>query len=324
MYDIDAALHSRSVIYWRVPQYTQELRPDDRVLIWRAGKEAGFVGWGVFVASPAHYDLSGDDDPFVKTGLREEAADWFAPVRVWPALHVPKELVATVLPEHRIVAAPMGTVFRLDADEVEALRPLLSANGYDLDRVPEVRFAPLPVRPETATEAKPKEIPFTHARITPALFLLSSTPEQPVEITIEGDALRLLLVQRAGMKTLDDRWDAVGVYLLLGKPVADDSVMSVYVGRAGVLRSRVRTGHDLKEWTRALLIQREGLQPFNSSDLGWLERRLIDVLLEAPEIDLMNKTPPPQELVPDYKAEILERTVVAALGVLGVLGAYVV
>lgn len=90
------------------------------------------------------------------------------------------------------------------------------------------------------------------------------------------------------------------------------------------LRSRTRTGRGTKDWTRCLLIQREGLHPFNASDISWLERRLIDVLLEAPQIDLVNKTPPPLELVPDYKAEILERTVVAALGLLAVLGAYVV
>jgi hypothetical protein len=54
------------------------------------------------------------------------------------------------------------------------------------------------------------------------------------------------------------------------------------------------------------------MHPFNASDVGWLERSLIDVLLE---------TPP--ELVPSSKEEILERTVAAALGVLGVLGAYI-
>jgi hypothetical protein len=85
----------------------------------------------------------------------------------------------------------------------------------------------------------------------------------------------------------------------------------------------VKTGHNLKEWTRCLLIQRAGLQPINASDISWLERRLTDVLLEAPEVDLINKTPPPIQVVPDYKAEILERTVFAALGVLGALGAYV-
>lgn len=80
----------------------------------------------------------------------------------------------------------------------------------------------------------------------------------------------------------------------------------------------------MKDWNRCLLVQRPGLHPFNASDISWLERRLIDVLLEAPQMDLINKVLPSQEMVPGYKAEILERTVVAILGVLGVLGAYTV
>jgi hypothetical protein len=44
---------------------------------------------------------------------------------------------------------------------------------------------------------------------------------------------------------------------------------------------------------------------------------------QAPKVDLINKTPPPIEVVPDYKSQILERTVIGALGVLGILGAYV-
>lgn len=58
--------------------------------------------------------------------------------------------------------------------------------------------------------------------------------------------------------------------------------MSIYVGKAQGLRSRIRTGHAIKEWTRCLVIQREGLHAFNASDISWLERRMIDVLLEAP------------------------------------------
>jgi hypothetical protein len=38
MYEIDATLKVRRVIYRRVPQYTDQLKPDDRALIWRAGK----------------------------------------------------------------------------------------------------------------------------------------------------------------------------------------------------------------------------------------------------------------------------------------------
>jgi hypothetical protein len=325
MYDIDEALKARPVIYWRVPQYTDQLKPDGRALIWRAGKEAGFVGWGVFLTEPQHYDLSADLDPFLKSGYGKEKYDYYAPLRVWPAEHVAKEAVAAVLPEQRIVTAPMGTVFRLEAEEVEALQPLLTLGGYELARDPDGPFTPLPVLPDVEPAPKATPAPAApSAKITPATFLLSSTPERPIEVTIEGDALRLLLVERDALKALDTDWDSVGIYLLLGKPTSAEASLSVYMGKAQALRSRVKTGHHTKDWTRCLLIQRAGLHPFNASDISWLERRLIDVLLEAPAIDLANKTPPPPELVPEYKAEILERTVIAALGVLGVLGAHLV
>ncbi len=325
LYEVDAALREKPIIYWRIPQYSDQVKVGDRALIWRAGKQAGLVGWGVFRADPQRYDVSRDHDPFAKEGLRDAQNSAHAPVSVWPGGVVSKEEVAAVLPAHRIVTAPMGTVFPLDADDLAALQPLLNSHGYELDRVAGNGFESLPVLPEAEHEpTRPPDRAQIRAKITPALFLLSSTPEQPVEVTIEGDALRLLLVERDSLRALDEQWDAVGVYLLIGKPTTDGATLGVYVGKAQGLRSRTRTGHGTKDWTRCLLIQREGLHPFNASDISWLERRLIDVLLEAPQIDLVNKTPPPLELVPDYKAEILERTVVATLGLLGVLGAYVV
>ena len=36
-------------------------------------------------------------------------------------------------------------------------------------------------------------------------------------------------------------------------------------------------GHPGRDRTRCLLVQREGLHPFNASDISWLERRLVDV-----------------------------------------------
>lgn len=326
LYNVDGALHSREVIYWRIPQFAGEVKAADRALIWRSGTAAGFVAWGRFLANPQHFDLSKDDDPFVTVkGIHQAETDLYAPVRVWPAGHVPKAEVAAKLPAHQIVTAPRGTVFRLDTDSLDALLPLLQVHGYKLDQPVDGVPPLLPVLPETHAEPKTAtsgKAP-THAQITPAMFLLSSTPERPTEITIEGDALRLLLVERAALRTLDDSWDSVGIYLLVSKPTTDQGTLSVYVGKAQGLRSRVKTGHQLKEWTRCLLIQREGRHPFNASDISWLERRLIDVLLEAPDVDLINKTPPPIEVVPEYKSQILERTVIAALGVLGILGAYV-
>lgn len=205
LYDIDAALRHQPVIYWRIPQYTDRVEKGDLALIWRDGQDAGFVGWGVFYTAPVRYDRSAAPDRFWKGGLADDPNVYRAPVRVWTGDHIAKSEVAAKLPSHRIVTAPMGTVFPLNSDDLAALQPLLHAHGYDLERLPEEGFVPLPVLPQSEPESKPTVVATsTGAEITPALFLLSSTPAHPVEITIEGDALRLLLVEREALNSLDD------------------------------------------------------------------------------------------------------------------------
>jgi hypothetical protein len=40
LYDIDAALQERTVIYWRIAQHFEHVKEGDRALIWRAGRGA--------------------------------------------------------------------------------------------------------------------------------------------------------------------------------------------------------------------------------------------------------------------------------------------
>lgn len=323
LYDIDAALGDKRVLYWRIPQHRAEVHRGDRALIWRSGKPAGLVGWGVVLAEPEHYDISLSHDPHWNQAAQGKIGEFYVPLQAWAARELPKADVAQVIPNHQIVIAPMGTVFRLKDEDLSALQPLLDTYGFNLSMSPDDTFTEfLPVI--TPAEPEPEPEVGVSAKVTPALFLLSSSPDHPTEITIEGDALLLALAERDALGSLDESWDAVGVYLLLNRPENENAALSVYVGKAQGLRSRVKTGHQMKDWSRCLLVQRPGLHSFNASDISWLERRLIDVLLEAPQMDLINKVPPPPEMVPGYKAEILERTVVAILGVLGVLGAYTV
>jgi hypothetical protein len=46
--------------------------------------------------------------------------------------------------------------------------------------------------------------------------------------------------------SLDESWDLVEIYLLVGKRITDQAVPSVHVGKAQGLRSRIKTGHQLK------------------------------------------------------------------------------
>jgi excinuclease UvrABC nuclease subunit len=59
----------------------------------------------------------------------------------------------------------------------------------------------------------------------------------------------MLLVEREAVKpSLDESWNAVGIYLLIGSGISDGSALSVYVGKAQGLRSRVRSGHATNDW----------------------------------------------------------------------------
>ena len=83
--------------------------------------------------------------------------------------------------------------------------------GYDLNRASDVDFTPAAVLADPDPEPNPSAIVKSGAEVTPALCLLSSTPEHPTQITIEGDALRLALAERDAVEALDDSWDSVGV-----------------------------------------------------------------------------------------------------------------
>jgi hypothetical protein len=122
-YDIDSALRSRAVIYWRVPQYTEQIEAGDVALIWRSGREAGFIGWGVFLTQPEFYDLSGDDDPFAGSGFPQDIGDPYAPIRVWPGGHVPNAEVSPRLDGHRLITARHARVERRRRASGGAPRP---------------------------------------------------------------------------------------------------------------------------------------------------------------------------------------------------------
>ena len=126
-YDIDAALGALDRIWWRVPQYTNEIHVGDVVVLWRSGKEAGIVGLGRIIADPRQHAIDPAEKPFVLT--QDEGAEDVtrALIRVQPVPFISKEQVraATELRQHQIVVAPMGTVFPVSSAEWTALAKFL-------------------------------------------------------------------------------------------------------------------------------------------------------------------------------------------------------
>ena len=125
-YDIDGALKVLDRIWWRVPQHATEVETDDVVVIWRAGREAGVIGVGRVVEPPQHHSRDDAERPFVLSPPEDDSSTE-ALFEVRQVEHVPKDRIAAIaeMAGHRIISAPMGTVFPLEADQWSAVHRLV-------------------------------------------------------------------------------------------------------------------------------------------------------------------------------------------------------
>jgi len=128
-YEIVEALTALDEIRWRVPQYTDEIRPGDEVVIWRSGSESGIVGVGMVVSNPFESMLPPAESGFVLNAEPEGNPETRVVMKVRSVDYVPKAVLQEqqALREHQIVRAPMGTVFRLEQPEWDEIKVLLSA-----------------------------------------------------------------------------------------------------------------------------------------------------------------------------------------------------
>ncbi len=140
----------------------------------------------------------------------------------------------------------------------------------------------------------------------PFTVLLPDTRTEPIEIHDHLTALRLCLVEKDGVKFLDDSWDAPGAYVLLDAPDADGT-FGVYVGKAPAgIRSRLLDHERKKVWARAMLIRRDITNGLSSAQAGWLEGDLYELFDAAERAHLHNSVKPGDDTVPSYELRILE------------------
>ncbi|NRQ33959.1 hypothetical protein HII36_19190 [Nonomuraea sp. NN258] len=115
-----------------------------------------------------------------------------------------------------------------------------------------------------------------------------------LELRTDDSVLRLAVVERAYAKNLHDIWDVTGVYVLLDRPDGTGA-WGAYVGKAapGTLSNRLRTHLRRRDhWYRALLVRRVTEDPFHTSQVGWLEGCLYDILVRADLVHLHNGNRP--------------------------------
>lgn len=134
-FDIDEYLSRYSFIYWSTPTNQKDFSISDVVFIWRAGKDAGVVACGVVkeLPVPRHnvktpealgegFWVSQIDEPSeIKVGI--ELQD----VRLSNEENMLERDIAKthpILGKSRIIANPVGTVFRLNSEEEKILGDL--------------------------------------------------------------------------------------------------------------------------------------------------------------------------------------------------------
>lgn len=128
-YNLVAKMNSLDNEQWFVTRYYGEIKKDDVVFFWQAGKSAGLYGWG-YVESLQPYLLP-DGDYRVQVSYKKRftlssqlTGDGQAPI--------PKNMIKQVneLQELQILQAPQGTNFRVKPEEAQALKTLITASGF--------------------------------------------------------------------------------------------------------------------------------------------------------------------------------------------------
>ena len=156
----------------------------------------------------------------------------------------------------------------------------------------------------------------------PLTALVPETAAEPIVIYDQHAALRIGIVERAGVSRLGQEWDTPGNYILLDDKDTDGN-FGVYVGKAapGGVRNRLMDHIRKKDhWSRAIIIKRDTTFGLNSAQVGWLEGRLWDLIDASEFARLHNNLRPMDETLPAYDRNMLEQAILPVQRTLRLIG----
>jgi hypothetical protein len=138
LYDIDGALLALGEIWWRVPQYTTEVKANDVAVMWRSGPGAGIVGVGRIATDPQMHPTDPAEMPFFRTTDYDADGVTQVLVRVRPVELIGKDELRSMkgFEQHQIVVAPMGTVFPIAEAQWSVLSARLPAIPAAMSEAP--------------------------------------------------------------------------------------------------------------------------------------------------------------------------------------------
>ena len=157
-----------------------------------------------------------------------------------------------------------------------------------------------------------------------SLAITALVPENvgsPIVVFDGNAALRAAIVERDAAGRLTDEWDAAGLYVLVDRCDANGE-WGAYVGKApSGVRERLKSHLRNREgWYRALLVQRDTHYGFNSTQIGWLEGKVYNLLKAADSARLLNKVEPGDETLAPYDRQALGMVLVSIQRLMRLMG----
>lgn len=131
-FDIDDYLSRYSFIYWSAPTNQKEMTVGDRAFVWRSGELSGLVAIGTIRELPVPRsnvktpEALGDD---LWVSQADEPSDIKVGIEIEEVKLTPEEGIFEreilkshpIISKNRIITNPVGTVFRLNSEEEQAL-----------------------------------------------------------------------------------------------------------------------------------------------------------------------------------------------------------
>ena len=129
-----------------------------------------------------------------------------------------------------------------------------------------------------------------------------------MEILDPQFGLHMVVVDRDAAMQLDETWDSVGIYALLGD-IDENGHYNVYAGKSPAgLRTRIKQHVAEKRfWWRALLIKRQAHFGFRSDQASWMEGDLWDLFTTAEKAQVINNQTPGDKTLPFYDINLLRK-----------------
>lgn len=144
----------------------------------------------------------------------------------------------------------------------------------------------------------------------------------PLEIIDPSSGIRAAVVERYAVDTLPVQWGAACGFYILFSALSSGNQFESYVGKATSGFYRRLASHDETKdyWQSALLVTKEGSDPFQPVQLAWLENRMRGILDLSANVNVRNIPQTGEISLPEQEEGDMEKVLLSTLRVMFLRG----